>query len=609
MEAQATDFDTAANQRWHGYSDRLTESGIDVLLWKEAEAGGAIDCDLFPLLPGENYPGPYGGQAMGYSPDAGIALAAGGNNLATAGESFVFDTNTGQRIEVIPSFAFDGARAYATVTPFGTGLLLAGGEFPDDLVPVSAREALRTAAVYDPSLQGFDGELQLDLRRTRHAAVVLEGGETLLVGGGQPTTEGETVPVTKFEIVSPSTRSSTISGVDGLIYGRLEPSAIRLDDGRILVGGGYATTGAPVDPMEWFSPDASIHVSPSDTPCGVTPDPTCTLEPRHHRSFVALPGGGALTVGGCAPGEQDATCEEVCGTGFGCPAPEPSATCIAPNGELTTVGFEQPTSFCAGTIPFSPEHVMLAPGSDGSPWLFASDEDRDPVCRAVFRFQPWSNVRPCPSADETGVPNRCPVFAPVELGVTDWPDMRTRLASLGPDAFMWVGQGDSPSFVGARTGVRGALSQNETLLVTDSSAPEVPLHLAPDRWPNVAPRALFETEEGGHLLLAPSMDGVPAVSVYVTDALYDDVTVTLGFRGNGPPLVLLGSFEVGSESCPWPENPQTPLVVTRRGPTVTLTDWTGNDARCETAPNGSVSLGFRAGLRNTTITSLGVKRD
>jgi hypothetical protein len=197
----------------------------------------------------------------------------------------------------------------------------------------------------------------------------------------------------------------------------------------------------------------------------------------------------------------------------------------------------------------------------------------------------------------------------VERGVTDWPDMRTRIASLGPDAFVWIAEGDSPSFVGARTGVRGALSQNETLLVTDSSAPEVPLHLAPDRWPNIEPRALFETRDGGRLLLDASTDGAPVVSVYVTDARYEDVTLTVGFDGNGPPLVLLGSDEIGGESCPWPGLPQTPLVVTRRDATVTLTDGAGNDARCATAPNGSVSIGFRAGRRNTTITSIDLKRD
>jgi hypothetical protein len=197
----------------------------------------------------------------------------------------------------------------------------------------------------------------------------------------------------------------------------------------------------------------------------------------------------------------------------------------------------------------------------------------------------------------------------VEFGVTDWPDMRTRPSSLGPDAFVWVAEGDSPSFVGARTGVRGVLSQNETLLVTDPSAPEVPLHLAPDRWPHVRPFALFQPLEGGRLLLDPSGDGLPAVSVYVTEARYDDVTVTLGFFGDGPPLVLLDAFEIGSDGCPWPENPQTPLVVTRRGASVSLSDAAGNDARCETAPSGSVALGFRAGRTRTTITSLGVKRD
>jgi hypothetical protein len=615
LEAEATDFE----RHWHGYSDRRTERGIDVLLWKEATGSDAMDCDLF-----HDYPAADGGQGVGYSSEAGIVLVAGGDRLGdsldASAASFVFDVNTGDAARVDDSFR--QARAFATVTPFGSGLLLAGGENPLDPVPVPEREARQSAAVFDPNTRSFDRDLiALELARTRHAAVVLESGETLLVGGGRPIVEDQTVitgTVAKLEVVSPETRSSSIDQVDTLSHGRLEPVAIRLDTGNVLVGGGYDSSGSPVSEVEWLSPDASTHVSPGAEPCGVMPDPPCALleQPRHHRDFVALPGGGALTVGGCAPGEQDEDCERFCGVGFGCPAPEPSATWIAPDGELTEVGFEHPTSSCAGATPFSPEHVRLAPGSDGSPWLFASDEDRDYPCDAVFRFQPWSNIRACPSRENlpsegSGDLSRCPVFVPVELDVTDWPDMRARLTSLGPDAFVWMTEGEAPFFAGARAGVRGVLSQNETLLLTDPSAPEVPLHLAPDRRPdagNELPSAIFRYEEG-RLILEPATDTAPSVRVFVTDARYDDVTVTLGFSGDGIPLLLLDSAEIGSESCPWPENAVSPLVITRRAESVTMTDADGATSRCETAPRGSIALGFRAGTSATTITSLGVKRD
>jgi hypothetical protein len=199
----------------------------------------------------------------------------------------------------------------------------------------------------------------------------------------------------------------------------------------------------------------------------------------------------------------------------------------------------------------------------------------------------------------------------VELGVTDWPDMRARLTSLGPDAFVWMTEGAAPFFAGARAGVRGALSQNETLLLTDPSAPEVPLHLAPDRRPDAGtllPSAIFLHEQG-RLILEAGTDDAPSVRVFVTDARYDDVTVTLGFFGDGIPLVLLGTSEIGGDDCPWPDNPVSPLVITRRAESVTMTDAAGATSRCETAPSGPIALGFRAGTSTTTITSLGVKRD
>jgi hypothetical protein len=203
------------------------------------------------------------------------------------------------------------------------------------------------------------------------------------------------------------------------------------------------------------------------------------------------------------------------------------------------------------------------------------------------------------------------VFVPVEPNVENWPNFGSRLTSLGPDAFAWFTEGDAPFFAGARAGVRGALSQNETLLVTAPSAPEVPLHLAPDRRPDAGrlePRAIFLSDQG-RLILEPSADGSPSVRVFVTDARYDDVTVTLGFFGAGVPLLLLGSTEIGNNECPWPENPESPLVVTRRGQRVTMTDATGAVSRCENAAGGAISLGIRAGSTTTTITALGVKRD
>jgi hypothetical protein len=581
VDAVATDGEST----WLGYTDRRTERGIDVLLWREG-----VGCELYDEE-NRSYPGPNGGQAMGYSSEAGVLLVAGGDSMdGTAGGSLVFDSGTGRSDLVDQDFSFPGARAYATVTAFGAELLLAGGERPLETSVFEERGTLRSAAIYDPGLDGFGEDvIELEFARTRHAAVVLLGGETLLVGGGLATTNGIAL-VTLFEIVSPETRRSTINGVSRLANGRLHPTALLLDDGNLLVGGGYDVNKQPVSSVEWFASDGSCAVSPSTNECTSDP-PSVRLTPRHHRAFIAMPGGGALTVGGCEPAEtQTPTCETACGPGFGCPATSADAAWISPNGEITTVLFE-PSGPCGS---FAPERALFAPGSDGSPWLLAYDED--PFCRAVYRFNPWLAIFES--------------VEPSEFDPSPWPDPRTPLTTLGPDAFVWLTEGDPPLLVGTRASVRGPLSQFETSLLSAlSDQPQRPVHLAPDRPPQTAdrPKAIFTP--GSRLILEiPNEPDEPVVTVHVTDTSYDDVAVTLEFSGQGPPILLLGTYEMGGRDCAWPDDPVSPLQAVRRGREVTTSDDTGRAVTCSNGPTGRVKVAARAGATSTTLTSLVVRR-
>jgi hypothetical protein len=326
VEAVATE----AGATWLGYAEQRAEDGIEVLLWRKG-----VGCELYVDDGAHRYPGPNAGQATGYSPEAGLVLVAGSDSEESAAAgAIVFDSGTGASTRV--DVTFPEARAYATVTPFGSGFLLAGGEKPLDTDFVPDRETRESAAFYDAASGEFDADLiELEFGRTRHAAVMTPRGETLLVGGGRATPDGMEL-VTQFEVISPRTRRSTVNGVTHLANGRMEPSALMLDNGKLLVGGGYDENRMPVSSLEWFSADGSCPISPGDDSCPHEP-PDAELTARHHRAFVAMPGGGALTVGGCEPAaEQDPTCVTACGDGFGCPAATTDAKWIAPDGEPPT---------------------------------------------------------------------------------------------------------------------------------------------------------------------------------------------------------------------------------------------------------------------------------
>ena len=147
-------------------------------------------------------------------------------------------------------------RLGATVTPFGSGALVAGGESDNGIVQ-------NDAWVYSPSFGGFDAAhpIALSEYRAHHAAVLLADGRTALVGGSADA--GGRMLLMTLDVIDPTTSSAGEHGVDTLITPRLDPVAVRLANGDFLVAGGTDTTGAPVTRLEWFKSDASARTRAS----------------------------------------------------------------------------------------------------------------------------------------------------------------------------------------------------------------------------------------------------------------------------------------------------------------------------------------------------------
>jgi hypothetical protein len=383
--------------------------------------------------------------------------------------------------------------------------------------------------------------------------------------------------VRQLEAVYPESRQYSIVGLEALDVGRLEPTALVLDDGRILVGGGSFENGDPVGQVEWFSADGTDRRgAPAQLP------------QRPNRAFFALPGGGALSVPGCLSGTSCSPWE---------------GSILTPDNEI--VPFELPEST---SCPI-PERPLLVPGGGGVPLLIGV-YDGAPPC--VWRYNPW----PADYTSESD-PVAHPRFERFSIELDPPPDARVVPIATGSASFVYVASGE-PGLVGVRVSSRGALSHElDSVTSYDSARPFRPERLVPDRplaTPDGEPRP-FENV----LTLRPSD---ASVIFWVADTRFEDATIDLdlapasggGDPRAGPPLLRFGSSAVGDGSCPWPspdEDAQPEQVVSvrsvRRGSSVTLEN-AGRTKSCPVGP-GSSAIGIGLGAVPTEVRSLTVQRD
>lgn len=605
VDAVATD--TVAS--FVGHSERRHADAIDVVMWPSAQA-----CPLAATANGA-YPGSGAGQALGFGASAGIVLVAGEDASDERSENaLTFDTERGDVAAIAREHGtLHVSRAFATVSEFGDSLLVAGGTNPSEAS--SPVDAASTAEVFTPASGGFEPELiELWSRRAHHAALRLPTtGETLLIGGVAPdsASTGPGQLLHQLEAISPLTRSSSITDLGVLTLGRMDPTALLLSDGRILVGGGHGSGAdrAPVGTVEELSPDTKNHLN-------------VELPERESRTFAPLPGGGALSVASCAPTlRNDCIC--VAANGGDCDESDPSAPWIDawwidPEGNVAPVGLAPNSGLSLCPTPAKP---LLVAGSDGSPWLVSANDADTPAC--LFHFEAWPEDAPSAGdSPATSDPADRPRLIATTLTLDPAPDPRSPPVAVGPDAFVWISA--AGGLYGARLGHRGPLTRDEfSLLASDPSAPFRPEHLVPDRDPRLS---LATAEDGSNtpavryarpkLTLAPA---VPPVTLWAADTLYEDVTVSLqidapsGGAVPALPLLTLASDTTGeSVACAWPPFPAgaaQPFAVTatRRGETVTLVT-PGADATTCSAPAGSLAVGVRAGSAATTLSDFELAR-
>jgi hypothetical protein len=526
---------------------------MPLLLWPEARA-----CALTSKR--SDYPVPGGGQGIGYSQAAGLVLVAGSNNSTSGAVSgaLTFDTATGEVVVLPPGpRQLSRARAFPTVSAFGDGFLVAGGEDPTVSFDSGRRNLRRTAEIYDPESQAFEDDL-IDLinPRSRHQALLLPNGDTALIGGITESASGERTALPNIEIVSPRTRSSREGPL--LAEARIAPGVVTLSDGGVLVAGGENLAGELVNSVEWRT-------------LSLAADGSKAFDARYDQAFVALPGGAVLAVGGC---EERVGSSEQCGMcRRGCP-PEHGwdAFWIDADREI---------------VPFAVEHPVPRPqlitASEGAPFLVTEDAGGSPL---LLRFDPWSRS-----------------FRPVNDAEGALPHPALPALALDAGAYVYVGEtGARAQLWGRRFSTRNVYSHDSELIhATHPSNSTWPLHLAPGEAVQAVTGLVPGENESSPWVLE-----LTETTAWLTDTSYADFELEVELAPGGTPRLM-----VNSERCSWPiqaTSMPVELNAVRRGGVVTLSD---ADAAVEcSVDEGRVRLGFAPAKRGepARLTRIAVAR-
>lgn len=508
---------------WRGTAEVPASGPVNVLVWPGGET-----CRL----------------TRNVVPRSEVSLGVFGRHLMVVGgrvdgqvpQTFVGDLTTGIVSDL--EFGIATARRNPSITAFRetadqdpAPALVAGGEDAD-------AHALTTAELYVPK-PGTPGDIgdfdrvKIDIgdARTKHGAIVLASGETLLVGGiGQFQ-----LPVATMVVIDPVTRRLRTSRVATLAVARSNPTVLRLASGEIMVAGGFDRSNLPVPTIEWFSADATHATKHS-----------ADLVAGQERAFVALEGGGALAV----------------------VRPQAGAT------NFSTVYVISADGTLEAAVPIDPaalDEVRLFPGTDGAPVLWTGQR--------WLRWQPWFGAFQ-PIADAPTRGPRGTSIASGDPGLALWLDDR---AEEPNEAVVLEGQ----LYVrGYRFGTRSRFGTVRNPLLVDG-----PNGLAPDRVVGT-PGSSIRFVDGRGLQLGPGASAfVTDVTFKDVDIAIDggDTPYVVLRQENGREL------EVGGAACAFTQSAAKTLFVSRTGKRVTVRVDDGEPRDCPTELDDSarVSIGVR----------------
>lgn len=168
-------------------------------------------------------------------------------------------------------------------------VLLAGGAN----APQADSRYLATTETWDPATATFSASGGLSEGRGGHTATLLDDGRVLVVGGGTGVLNEARFSATA-ETWDPATGTASAAG--SMAESRSLHTATRLEDGRVLVVGGFADRGAIRSTAEVWDPVTGTFSATGSLGTG-----------RYAHTATLLPDGRVLIAGGVSGGDGSFT--------------------------------------------------------------------------------------------------------------------------------------------------------------------------------------------------------------------------------------------------------------------------------------------------------------
>jgi len=220
----------------------------------------------------------------------GRVLVAGGesdgtNKNARLASAEIYDPAKGT---FSPTGSMATARVLASAAPLANGKVLVAGGY-------DANGFLASAELYDPATGEFTITGSMSLSLVGASATRLNDG-TVLVAGGQagcsasvPSNACLALETKSAELYNPTTGKFTTTGP--LSLARIIPAATLLDDGRVLLTGGFSNATGPNNSAEVYDPAK-----------GSFSDAGSMGTPRGYHTATLLTSGLVLIAGGTGSG-------------------------------------------------------------------------------------------------------------------------------------------------------------------------------------------------------------------------------------------------------------------------------------------------------------------